>query len=268
MKRKGSVTIFLALMLSVISAFVFVLVSSVRTCVAKCESASATDLAIRSCFAEYNRELFDRFHILLIDSSYKGEENGIDRVAGHFSTYLKSSISGSELMNMNVTSGQDEPDANMDYMYRSAVCYAKKKLTADTGLSEENDEAYFITYLLDVFGNATDPSEGSSRDGELEYILYGFEDDEENIRLAVADHEENEDISYEDYLISRLEDEGSILLRRRFADLVSEYLRQNGSPGFDLDTCYFNLGFEADFRCGTLGDYSITRKYAYDNAKM
>lgn len=73
---RGGITVFLTLILSVLSGFIIALTGLTKRYIAKSEAVYAVDNAVRSCFAEYNRELFDRYHILLIDSSYKGYEKG------------------------------------------------------------------------------------------------------------------------------------------------------------------------------------------------
>ena len=268
MKDKGSVTVFLTLMLSVIAAFIIALITSVRGYVSKSEAASAVDLAVRSCFAEYNRELFQRFHIPLIDSSYKCADNGIDRVREHFASYLESSMSTGVVQYVEVPSYTDALEGNGEYLYETAVRYAKEETGIDDRLSGYDDNAYFLTYLLDVCGNSESPSERPYRMGEIEYLLYGFDNDYENIRLAHEDCEEDGESDYEEYLIEKLEEEGLLLLRRRFSDLVTEYMRENGSPGFDFDKCYHSISFSAKIIGPSMGDYMITREYAYDDAKM
>ena len=268
MKKRGSVTVFLALMLSVISAFIIMLATSVRGYVSKAESASAVDIAIRSCFAEYNRELFRRFHILLIDSSYKCADNGIDRIKGHFTAYLENSMVAGELQYAEVSSSGNSFGENADYMYDMAVSYAKEETGTDSRLSGHDDDAFFLTYLLNVCGNRDSPAENAFRTGETEFILYGFEDDHENIRMAITEFEEGGYADYEGFLARKLEGEGSLLLRRRFAELVTEYMRANGSPGFSIDECYHRLEFLAHIRSTAAGEYDITREYAYENTEM
>ena len=65
MKKRGSVTVFITLLMTVIAAFILTLVSYVSGISDKLEAEYAADNAIRSCFAEYNRELYKRFHIIL-----------------------------------------------------------------------------------------------------------------------------------------------------------------------------------------------------------
>ncbi len=264
-RRKGSVAIFLALMLGVLSAFITALSSYARIYTEKGEAVRAVDNAVRSCFAEYNRELFDRFHILVIDSSYKTYDNGKDRVAGHFATYIENSMNASGLSYADIEECRDAAGSNGEYVYCSGIAYARERLGVDDRLTEDNDNAYFLTYLLDVLGNNAFPSEGSFRMGETEYLLYGYGSDEENINMAVMSYEEREeDLSYEDYLCARLEEEDISTVRSRFCELLTEYMRENGSPGFDLETCYHDISFIADVQGGVSGEYTITRKYSYD----
>ena len=91
-RKKGEITVFLTLMLSVISAFYISLSSLARRYVSESEAAYAVECAVRSCFAEYNRELFDKYRILLIDSSFRTEEGGLERVEEHFKMYLANSV--------------------------------------------------------------------------------------------------------------------------------------------------------------------------------
>ncbi len=111
MKKRGVITVFLTLMLSMIALFILMLARYARIYIARGEAEYAFDNAVRSCFAEYNRELFERFDILLIDSSYKGEEGGLDRIEDHFSTYLSESLTSDELCEVSVEAGNGDKRA-------------------------------------------------------------------------------------------------------------------------------------------------------------
>lgn len=261
MKKKGEITVFLALMLSVISSFIIVLARYVRIFTAKSEAVYVVDNAVRSCFAEYNRALFERFHILLVDSSYKNTENGTDRVEDHFAMYLRNSLSQSELLDAAVTNSKSATDGR--YLYDAAVRYEKERGGIDLRLVASGDDAYFLSYILDVFGDDDIPCKDAARRGEIEYLLYGCESDDENISWAREDCGICEEIPYGDFLIRSLEDEDMDVLVDRFGDLVTEYMRKNGSPGFDLEECFFDMTFSADVDNGA-GQYTITRKYSYD----
>ncbi len=263
MKKKGEITVFLVLILLIMSSFIQSLLTIEHRYAEKCEAAYAADNAIRSCFAEYNRELFDRYHILLIDSSYKGEDAGEDNVMEHLQMYLQESLSdnGPEGMDMECKNAAEDDAV---YMYDAAVRYAKNRLHADDRLSKTGDEVYFLTYLLDVFGNRDDPSYGCVRTGEEEYLLYGYESDEDNMDLAQADHGSYEDMSYDDFLCGSLEKKDIYELRSRYMFLVSEYLRHNGSPGFDPEKCYYDITCKFGLKGETGEEYTVARRYTYE----
>lgn len=265
MRRKGGITVFLALMMSVVSAFILLLAQTVRIYMSKSEAVYAVDNAVRSCFAEYNRELFERFHILLIDSSYKTAEGGKENTEGHFRTYLEKSISKNEISHVEMT-GIDSANADNRYIFDSAVAYAKENLCVDPRIRSSGELAHFLTYIISVCGNDDIPCKPSFRTGEVEYILYGSESDDENIMWARTDwvkaREDDSEETYEDYLCTQLESEDPDVILARFSELVTEYMRENGSPGFDLDECYCAASFEAQLKCEGK-QYSVERRYAY-----
>ena len=273
MRQKGGISVFLTLLLTVISGFIMTLVTYAKGYAPGCEAVCAIDRAIRSCFAEYNKKVFERYHILMIDSSYKGIENGSERTLEHFSVYLNNSVSKSSICNTQITDVRRVLENDCEYMYRQAVMYEKNKTDTTSDLTAKDDDAYFRDYLREVFGHYNDPREGSVREGELEYLLFGPGLDPDNIDRALSEYEENEvcegyeRLSYEEHLYGRLEAEDPSVLRQRFSELVEESIRETGSPGFDLTECYHSLSFTAEIE-GPAGEYSITRAYGYGSDEI
>ena len=70
---KGEITIFLALSLTIICGFILAILESARVAVIRMEIEIAMDMGIQSIFAEYNRELLERYDLFFIDTSY-GEQ--------------------------------------------------------------------------------------------------------------------------------------------------------------------------------------------------
>ena len=213
MKKRGEITVFLVLILSSVMSLIFVLTASVKRFMIRSEAILAMDNAVMSCFAEYNRELFDTFHILLVDSSYKGDTGGRDRVLEHFETYLFNSLSSNEVISTRIVSCSDAAQENYEYLYKSALRYAK---------SELGDDADFTDYLSEVL-----------EEGEMDSLI------------------QNEELS-DDELI------------KRFADYLTVYLKEHGSPGFDLTACYHDIEFEAELKGASNREYTVRLDYEYD----
>ena len=112
MKRRGSITVFLTLMLTVLVSFVTTLAADAQRYVCKSEAAYAMDCAVRSVFAEYDRDIYETSGKLVINSSYRSDEGGIDRIRDHFSMYLSESLTANELIDVTVSGtgveGMDE----------------------------------------------------------------------------------------------------------------------------------------------------------------
>lgn len=122
MKKRGEISVFLILLLPVLSSFLIALIMNVRILVSRSEAAYAVDNAVMSCFAEYNKAVYSQFGILLIDSSYKSTDGGVDRVAEHFSTYLENSMSTNTVCDVNI----DAVPVTDEYLYDAAMKYVEE----------------------------------------------------------------------------------------------------------------------------------------------
>ncbi len=254
-RKKGSVTVFCALLIPVLGSFIMMLISKAREYVAVSEAKNAAELAIRSCFAEYNKTLFERFHILAIDSSYKGEDSGIRRILEHFENYLDNSITNSAILRTDVTWYCDCAGADNDYFIDSAVDYAVQ--------SEMTQGDPFTEYVMGTLNNRCRAVNMAVRAGEAEYLIYGHEADEDNIGEASAEFEASGADSYDDFLRYRLSGVEQDILSERFSRLITEYMRSNGSPGFDPKTCVYGMEISADMQSFGKKEYVVTAEYEY-----
>ena len=86
---KGEITVFLSLVLAVLTGLICVLIESARLQLVRMNVEGVMDAGLNSCFAEYDQELYKRYDLLFIDSSYRGEYSaGVDNVARHLSQYM------------------------------------------------------------------------------------------------------------------------------------------------------------------------------------
>ncbi|MCR4923485.1 MAG: DUF5702 domain-containing protein [Lachnospiraceae bacterium] len=84
---RAEISIFMALILSLICIFILSLIESARFELIKYEMELKSDLALRSCFGEYSRELFEEFDLLYIDSSYRYGKGDIAYLEDHLKDY-------------------------------------------------------------------------------------------------------------------------------------------------------------------------------------
>lgn len=80
MKKRGSITVYLCLMLLVMISVLGASFVSVRVAAGRMQCANASDQAMFSMFAQYDRDLFDRFDVFFIDGSCGGSGLHADKL--------------------------------------------------------------------------------------------------------------------------------------------------------------------------------------------
>ena len=95
-KKKGELTIFLALLLTIVIGFLVVLIESVRVQGIRLYIEEVFDMGLHSCLGEYEQELFKRYDLLFVDTSYRGAEKGnIDNLKKHLAEYIEENMENS-----------------------------------------------------------------------------------------------------------------------------------------------------------------------------
>lgn len=87
--KKAEITVFLALLLSCICGLLCVVTESARTQAMRLCIEELMDAGLHSCFGEYQQELFRRYDLLYIDTSYGKAEGTIDAVLAHLKEYIE-----------------------------------------------------------------------------------------------------------------------------------------------------------------------------------
>lgn len=269
MKKKGEIAVFLALVLSILAGFLTLLIGDIRSRMCKGEATMAADAALRSIFGEYNKEVFDRFHIYLIDASYKKAEGNSDDILAHFAEYMQVNMQDAQFVDAEITNSKTAGENNCEYLYDMAVKYYRENEYGDNETYISKDDLFY-EYCLSLCGNYASRIKESARVGELEYLIYGYKEDSENIEIAREQYEEetekseNRRASYDDFLQEKLAEEDTDTLRNRFGYLVTEYARSKGSPGICLDECYAYLEIESRVTVDDKKEYDLTREYSYE----
>jgi len=96
MKKKveGYITVYLSLMLGILIIVVMTVISAVRHQTVRYRAEMVMDAGLNSIFAEYNRQMLNRYGLLFIDDSYGGT-GSVDYTKSHLLRY----------MNMNFDAG-------------------------------------------------------------------------------------------------------------------------------------------------------------------
>ena len=69
MKKSGEITVFLALVLSILISLLFTVIQAARTNAMRFQTECVTDMALQSVLAEYNRELLEQYELFFIDAA-------------------------------------------------------------------------------------------------------------------------------------------------------------------------------------------------------
>ncbi len=153
-RYKASVTVFLSLSLS---SFLLILTLLIRLSIVNAEKERfeiASDISMNSALGEYEKNLYERYGLLYIDSSYLGREPDIGNVALEIRLYMRENTgrSGGEhgpwgridLEEVSVNAYRTAAYANGSSMRSQAVRYAEDS-PACGALRPEVEEALSFT---------------------------------------------------------------------------------------------------------------------------
>lgn len=129
--KKGSITIFLALVLSVILSLVSASIESVRMAAARTQILNSMDIGLYSLFGQYDRTLLEDYDLFAL---YAGgmEELDMASVYDNFESYMKPVLKQNSQKLKLVQGGfngyQLLTDGNGEVFYQQAVKYMRETL--------------------------------------------------------------------------------------------------------------------------------------------
>lgn len=89
MVKRGSITVFLALILSLVTALVCTGIESVRMAAARTQILNGADIGLYSLFAQFDREMLKDYDLFLLDGSCGDGSLDLASVYDNFSSYMK-----------------------------------------------------------------------------------------------------------------------------------------------------------------------------------
>lgn len=90
-------TLLVSLVITTLMSLILALLRGAGIGEAKMKSESVTEAAMESVLAEYHKDLFDRYDLLMVDLSYGSADGGTDRLSQRLEMYVTKSLSGSYL---------------------------------------------------------------------------------------------------------------------------------------------------------------------------
>ena len=121
---KGELTAFLSLVFILLVSLVGAVLESASIQVMKNERRADATRAMESVFAEYQRDLLDRYEIFALDESYESEQVSESAILNRMSYY------GAENMDKEIDAIRYLTDENGKAFYDQAVQYEKEKTGA------------------------------------------------------------------------------------------------------------------------------------------
>ena len=112
MKYRGTITVFLSLILTIILSLILAVLESAVYHGERMKTEMIMDMGMDSIFAEYNRMLLSRYDLYFIDTSYGTGISGMNELSGHLKSYLEKNcdtskgffLSGGDFFDMKLKS--------------------------------------------------------------------------------------------------------------------------------------------------------------------
>lgn len=130
--KKGSITVFLALILSLILSLVCTSIESVRMAAARTQILSSLDIGLYSLFGQYDRELLREYDLFFLNASGSAGNLNLSSVYDNLESYMKPILKQNSQKLSIVQGGFSgyrlATDQNGEVFYRQIVQYMKNTL--------------------------------------------------------------------------------------------------------------------------------------------
>lgn len=94
--RRGYITVFLSLSLTLILSLVFTVIEGARISAIRMKFECVADIGMNSVLAEYHRELLKQYELLFVDMSYGGSRPEIANTEAHLRNYMQKNLQTEE----------------------------------------------------------------------------------------------------------------------------------------------------------------------------
>lgn len=240
---KGSVSLFVAMIFLLVISVITTTLLSARIEGAKAMVSTVATLALDSVFAEYDRELYEEYGILLIDGT-KGKEDIAKRITGYLEpsfeigegimNFTASELLGVAIEGVSVRRITKATDGGGLFWMDEAVDYEKYakpiNLAADyLSISDSNGQIETIEKIMDKMTDITD--EVSVVDNSMKNLIEYVDGVEfQHVYVTDGDYRINE------YFLRKFRVDGYMYEKLYIDSIVSDYIVRIDE---ELDDAYF-----------------------------
>lgn len=132
MIRKGSITIFLTLVLSLLIALVCSSIESARMAAARSQILNSLDIGLYSLFGQYDKTLLEKYDVFLLDASCGGGNLKMATIYNHMESYIKPLLQQNSqklsLVQGGFTGYRLATDEEGEVFYQQVVDYMRETL--------------------------------------------------------------------------------------------------------------------------------------------
>ena len=132
MEKKGSITVFLALILSILLSLVSASLQSVQAAATRTQILNGMDIGLYSLFGQYDRSLLRDYDLFFLDGTQGGTELNLAAVYDNLESYIKPVLKQNgrklRIKQGGFTGYRLATDKNGEVFYHQAVSYMKDTL--------------------------------------------------------------------------------------------------------------------------------------------
>ena len=130
-EMRGSITVFLALILSLLLSMVCTSIESVRMASARTQILNSMDIGLYSVFGQYDKKLLEDYDLFALDGSMGGGQLNLAKICDNLESYMKPVLKQNSqklsLEHSGLTGYRLLTDDNGEVFYQQIVQYIDRK---------------------------------------------------------------------------------------------------------------------------------------------
>lgn len=203
-ERKGSVTVFMALVMSLVLSLLCAQIQAIQVAASRVQVLNAMDIGMYSLFAHYDKDVLEKYDIFLLDAGGGNEQADLAKLCGILEEYadpvLEQSLTGLSRRSSGFSGYELATDEQGEAFFSQAAEYMKKRIGisgAQMLLDKVNDQKEQSDNACESWENAGEEEAMENYDSAIEEAqTYEQESDQDMQEQPVEEVEVNTETSY------------------------------------------------------------------------